>query len=477
MHEALSFAVSIPPSAGVAELVDAPDLGSGGDTPWEFESPRPHTDPSHSRNRCIVEYQRTQLADCEYELHIRISPTEAAPAIEAAYERARKDIAIEGFRKGRAPLELIKQRHGSQIEAEALEQLGQRLAEDLVRQYQWGLLSEPQLIDLQRSSDEIGFTFRLFTLPELTIELSGIVLQKPVRQISDDEVEAQLEQLRLQHGTAEEEVEEITDYYHDVRLHFQPVDADTGMPLVGTEAEELTVALYEPDVLPELRQHLLHARRNDSFLLTLPGSAEQGQPEQPPQTYRVTVRSIRRLHLAELSPEFAQRISRGRFHTVDELRHYIRQELQRQWDNHVHRLLRNQLEIELARRYPFTPPKPIVQRIARDLVESLQRGELHVPSEYARQGETGIYRFIAELADLYARLSILELVLLRQYQIQLTTDELQQLARTLNISPTELERQLREDPELAYDIRRRKLWQVLLQQVDVQPVPYTDDAH
>jgi len=420
-----------------------------------------------------VEYQLTKLADCEHEVHIVVTYDEAAPEIEQAYERARQELTIEGFRKGKAPLELIKQRYGAKIEADALESLGHRLVRELARRERWMLLSDPQLVNVERAPDSIRFSFRYYTLPDLTVDLSGIKLQKPLIEVSEDEVEAQLEQLRLRYSTVQEDADHVSDYYHEVKLHFQPVDPESGMPLLDREAEELTLPLYESDVLQELRQQLLNARVGDSFLYTLSG-AELSQPDQPPQTYRVTVQSIRRLQPAELTPEFVQQLSGGRLADVDALRNYIRQELQRQHDSYAQSLLRNQLELELARRYPFTPPKPIVHSIARDLVQALQRGELRVPAEYLREGETGIYRFLAELADLQARLSILELLLLQQYQVQLTPEDIHSLARSLGMSEAELERQLREDPDLDYDVRRRKLWQLLLQQVEVEPIPYSD---
>ncbi len=419
-----------------------------------------------------MEHRITKIADCEHELRIELRHEEVAPVLEEAYQDARRTITIEGFRKGKAPLELIKQRYGAKIEAEALEKLGNRLARDLARQQRWALLSEPRLVDIQRSPETIEFTFRYYTLPELTIELSGITLRKPVREIPEEEVDSQLEELRLRYGTVNEEVERVSDYYHEVTLHFQPADPETGMPLLGQEGEELTLALYDPETLPELRQQLLNAQRGDSFLYTLPAT----DPNDPPQTYRVTVRSIRHVQPAEFTPEFIQQISGGSLHDIEQLRHYIRQELQRQHELYAQSLLRNQLELELARRYPFVPPKPIVHSILRDLVTALQRGELHIPEEYARAGEEGIYRFLAETADLQARLAILELLLLQQYQIHLTPEELQNLARSLNMSPAELEQRLQEDADLEYDLRRRKLWQFLLQTVNVEPVVINGNA-
>lgn len=419
-----------------------------------------------------MEHQVTKIADCEHEVRIELRYDEAAPVLEEAYEAARRDITIEGFRKGKAPLELIKQRYGAKIEAEALEKLGKQMVRELARQNQWALLSEPQLIDLRRSPESIGFTFRYYTLPELTVDLSGITLRKPVREVSEDEVESQLEELRLRYGTVRGEVDRVADYYHEVTLHFQPADPQTGMPLVGEEAEELTLALYDPETLPELRQRLLNAHLGESFLYTLP-ETEAGHS---PQTYQVTVRSIRQIQPAEFTPEFVQQISGGRLRDVDELRYYIRQELQRQHELYAQSVLRNQLELELSQRYPFTPPKPIVHSIIRDLVTSLQRGELRVPAEYMQEGETGIYRFLAHMAEFQARLAILELLLLQQYQIQLTPEELQNLARSLSMSVTELEKRLQEDVDLEYDLRRRKLWQFLLQNVHVEPVTMDTNA-
>jgi len=423
-----------------------------------------------------VEHQLTKIADCEHEVLIQLSYAEAAPAIEEAYQRAREDITIEGFRKGKAPLELIKQRYGAKIEADALEELGKRLVRELARQQRWALLSEPELVNLQRSPEAVAFTFRYYTLPELTVDLTGITLQKPRIEVREEDVEAQLEQLRLRYGTVHDNVEQVTDYYHEVTLHFQPVDPASGMPLLGEEQpEELTLALYEPDVLPELRQQLLNARVGDSFLHTFSGS-ELGQPEEPARTYRVTVQSIRRIQPAELTAEFVQQISGGRFDSEEALRRYIRQELQRQQESYAQSLLRNQLELEIARRHPFTPPKPVVQSILRSLVQALQRGELQIPAEYLREGETGVYRFLVELADFHARLSLLELLLLQQYQVEFTPEELRALAQSLNMSELQLQQRLQEDPDLDYDLRRRKLWQLLLQRVTVEQVPDAGNA-
>lgn len=419
-----------------------------------------------------MEHQVTKIADCEYELRIQLRYDEAAPVLEEAYEAARRDITIEGFRKGKAPLELIKQRYGAKIEAEALENLGRQMVRELARQNRWALLSEPQLIDLQRSPESIGFTFRYYTLPELTIDLSDITLRKPVRAIPEEEVDSQLEELRLRYGTVRGDVDCVADYHHEVTLHFQPADPETGMPLVGEEAEELTIALYDPETLPDLRQRLLNTCVGESFLYSLP-ETDTGQPS---QTYQVTVRAIRQIQPAEFTPEFVQHISGGQLRDIEELRQYIRQELQRQHELYAQSVLRNQLELELARRYPFVPPKPIVHSIARDLVASLQRGELRVPAEYLREGETGVYRFLTELANFQARLAILELLLLQQYQIQLSPEELQNLAQSLRLSVTELEKRLQEDVDLEYDLRRRKLWQFLLQNVHVEPVAADTDA-
>jgi trigger factor len=415
-----------------------------------------------------VEHTITKLADCEYELRIELPHEEATPAIEEAYEHARQTLTIEGFRKGKAPIELIRQRYGAKIEADALEKFGERLAQQILREHQLTLLSGPDLVDLQRSAERIGFTYRYATLPELTVDLSDIRLQKPVYEVSPEEVEAELENLLLRYGTVEE-VEEVSDFSHEVTLRFQPMDPATGMPLLGQEGEELTVALYDEELLPQLREQLLHARRGESFPFQLAAEGE-GSPQQ----YLVHVQAIRRIRPAEPTPEFVEQLSGGQLHTVEELREYLRQELQRQWDQHTRSLVRSQLQGELLRRYPFEPPRALVQSMFQSLVQSLQRGELRIPEEYARQGHEGIARFLSGLAHLQARQFVLELLLLRQYDVRLSEAEITTLAQTLGTSPETLKAQLREDPELYYDLQRRKLWNMLLEQVHVEPIAYAD---
>jgi hypothetical protein len=75
---------------------------------------------------------------------------------------------------------------------------------------------------------------------------------------------------------------------------------------------------------------------------------------------------------------------------------------------------------------------------------------------------------------LQARQFVLELLLLRQYDVRLSEAEITTLAQTLGTSPETLKAQLREDPELYYDLQRRKLWNMLLEQVHVEPIAYAD---
>ncbi|MDH7603546.1 MAG: trigger factor family protein, partial [Melioribacter sp.] len=73
-----------------------------------------------------MEYKVNQLEDSIQEIEVNLTYDEILPEIEKAYEEERKNITIDGFRKGKAPLSLIKKFYGDAIEYDASEKIANK---------------------------------------------------------------------------------------------------------------------------------------------------------------------------------------------------------------------------------------------------------------------------------------------------------------------------------------------------------------
>ena len=154
--------------------------------------------------------KQEQLNPCEVELHIEVDADKVSEAIDKAYMDIGKSANIPGFRKGKAPKAILQQRIDK-------EKVKDRAADELLAGAYADALDETKLepfaianVDIVKF--EIGqpmsFTARVPLAPKTELgKYKGLVVERPVISVSDEDVDKELLQLRRRHAT----YPEITD--------------------------------------------------------------------------------------------------------------------------------------------------------------------------------------------------------------------------------------------------------------------------
>ena len=101
-------------SAKVAELADAPDLGSGGFIPWGFESPLSHQIPV-AATRVAMKVELREQGPVRRTLEIEVEPEEIGRETQAVLRGYATKARIPGFRPGKAPLDLVRARFDKEV--------------------------------------------------------------------------------------------------------------------------------------------------------------------------------------------------------------------------------------------------------------------------------------------------------------------------------------------------------------------------
>lgn len=128
------------------------------------------------------------------------------------------EAEIPGFRKGRAPRRLIEKRFGAAIRREAKNQLVATAYQKAVEDHKLRVLGDPISEGLDKVELEAGkplaFEVEVEVLPEFELpSLEGIAVRKPIMEVTDEMIEAELDKLRLHEGRLEErEAPEPGDY-------------------------------------------------------------------------------------------------------------------------------------------------------------------------------------------------------------------------------------------------------------------------
>src|SRR6266511_2487350 len=306
---------------------------------------------------------KTEFADInETRKNVRVEiPTDivAAEIDRLARDYSRK-ARIPGFRPGKAPARVIKQRFKDQILHDVAHDLIPRAVDDALRERGVEAVDTPDVRDVSiQEGQPLTFTASFDTVPSFDPgDLSTIMLRRSAVAIDEDAVNGALQRLR------------------DRAARFEPVEG-RGID----HGDTAVIDLERRDPSGEIDKHTdvsveLGAKANppgfDEQLLGLDTGAIKAFTIQYPQDYSITelantevsytatVKGIKRRVLPELDDEFAKDL--GEFDTLDALKARVREDLEHEAKHAADRDVRAEMMKQLATRVPFDVPPSLVER-------------------------------------------------------------------------------------------------------------------
>lgn len=364
------------------------------------------------------------LSDVSREVEITATPEDLAPHFDKAYMEYRRKIEIRGFRKGKAPLDLVKKLYGDLIENDSLSQIATELYRNAVKEKELKPIGEPLLVDMDYKR---GVSFRCKiqydVRPNIELkEYKGISVEKVIHTLADDEVEKEILRLRRINATMEE-VDGVTDAEHIVTADVQDLDG-TGIPIIGKKSENIRFYLADEQLEQSFKDALKEAKKGGEYRIQF----EHQHGEQTHAVHsQVSVKKIEKVTLPEFDDAFAAKITKEKIKATDELRADIRENLAAYWKQKSERHLINSLIAEIIRRHDFQVPESLIRSVLEGLLEE-------VKSEYPNKrlpDEFDVEKFNEEnraYAIYQAKWALLREELVKAENIVVTDTDLESLA-------------------------------------------------
>ncbi len=309
-------------------------------------------------------------AELERELEITVDAKELAPHFEKAYARARPKIEIKGFRKGKAPIDLIKRFYGESIEYESLDSIANELYRQIAAEKNLRAIGEPEIVDIDyKRGESLRFRIRYEVPPEIKLkEYKGLRVEKPIHRVTEEEVEREIERLRQINRTLRE-VQQATDEEHILTLDMQELDP-TGFPVVGRRRENVRVHLKDQTLHPRLKETLQTAERGREYRVRL----ESGTGRERQETnLLLKVKKVEKVNLPEVNGEFISRITKGRITSVDQFKQNVRKDLEEFWKEDAEQKLKDAIVGEIVRRHDFSVPEGLVKSFLDSFLEEIKQ--------------------------------------------------------------------------------------------------------
>lgn len=393
------------------------------------------------------------------------------PHFSKAFSEAQRDAQIDGFRKGKAPLAMVKQRFGAAIERQALPDIAQSVFAEEIQRQEIPVSGIPMMKKSTRTDDK-GAEFVIYYEVSPTIELqdfSSIVVTKPVKEFTEDDIDGEVYRLRLRISTLEP-ADVISDALHVVKLKFSDIDSATNMPLLGGKERELF--LEDPNVDPILRNDCLNLRRGDSFRYTEEHAAGEHGDHAHTHDYLVSVTDIQKVVLPELNEQFVKKLTEGNLSSIEELRTNIRMDMMYRFNQDVVKSLDNEIRMKVVELHEFDVPASLVVRVAQEMVAEVREKNKN-DQQLKRIPDEQLVRFYLPQAEKQVRWEFIVDAIVKRDNIVVTDDDLNEVAQSVNMTVEQI-REYFQDEQQQMQILEMKVSRMLLDTVTIEERPLDD---
>jgi trigger factor len=284
--------------------------------------------------------------------------------VDAEIDRVAKDYSrkarIPGFRPGKAPARVVKQRFKDQILHDVAQDLVPKAVDEALRERGVEPVDTPDIRDVTVEEGQMmTFTASFDTVPPFDVgDYTTLSLRRPSNSVQEEAVGQALQGLR-DRAARFEPVEDRGIIDGDiVAVDLERTDPDGKIDRRTDVAVELGASANPPGFDAQLLG--LEAGATKSFAIHFPADHPIGQLANTDVSYTVSVKAIKRRVLPELDDEFAKDL--GEFETLDALRARVRQDLEHEAGHAADRAVRAELMKQLASRVTFEVPASMLER-------------------------------------------------------------------------------------------------------------------
>jgi trigger factor len=381
-------------------------------------------------------------------LEVRVQAERVGKAFDRAYRELARQVRVKGFRPGKTPRSVLERLYGASV-AEQLEgSLIRETLPDAIERTALKPVATPD-IDAQppRPGEDYTYVARVEVAPEIELgDLNGLSAKRPSAEVSEADVDRELEQLRERQAPVVEEPEGTEAATGHV-LNIDFLGRIDGEPFEGGSGRDVELELGSGRFIPGFEEQLegVRAEQDREVSVSFPEDYANSELAGREAVFEVHVAAIKRRQLPELDDEFAKDL--GDFSTLEDLRGRIRSDLQAMREKAARAELRRTLMDSLVERTTFEVPAGLVeQQLERQLGAAAERMQGAAPEEALR---AQLERWREEWrpgAEREARERLLLEAVVKQQQLDAEPDEVearvQQIAEQEGIDVERLRRTL-----------------------------------
>ena len=343
--------------------------------------------------------------------------------IEAELKKAGQQAKIPGFRPGKVPMNILRQKYGQSVMGEVIERTVNEAAVEVSKSKDERPAMQPKIeITNYEPEGDLAFTISYEVMPEMPkVDFSKMKVEKLVADVSESEIKESLERIAEGNRTLTAKAKSAKAANGDtVRIDFKGFIGKEAFP--GGEAADFNLELGSGQFIPGFEEQLVGKKAGDSLDVKVPfpkdyHSADLAGKE---AKFEVTVHEVLEASSPKLDDAFAESIG---MESLEKLKGMVEQQIQRDYDSVSRTKMKKDLFDQLDGEAKFDAPTQMVEMetesILNQFEEAKKRGEIDEDRD-----EEELKAEYADIAERRVRLGIFLSNVASDNKIEVAKEEL-----------------------------------------------------
>ena len=304
----------------------------------------------------------------------KITITVDADAFEEAmvksYIKNKKNISIQGFRKGKAPRKMVEKLYGPEVFYEDAANFAIPDAyEEAAKESGLEIVSRPEIdvVEIEKGKDFV-FTATVAVKPEVTLgDYKGIEVEKKTVKVMAADVNAEIDKVREQNSRM------ITVENRGIKKDDTAViDFEgfvDGEPFQGGKGEDYSLVIGSHSFIDTFEDQLVGKKAGEEVdvNVTFPEEYHEASLKGKPALFKVTVKEIKKKELPKLDDEFASEVSE--FETLKEYKASVKKNLTERRKEEAKREKENEVVEKVVENITVELPEPMIDEQTQQMIQ------------------------------------------------------------------------------------------------------------
>jgi len=318
------------------------------------------------------------LSSLERRLNIEVPAEVVAGAFDRVFKSLQKDAQIKGFRQGKAPLATIKSVYGDRVKQDVAQELIQRHYFQALQELTINPVNNPEFEftpDDLSEGKEFSFSAQFEVRPEVNLKTyEGLSVEKEKFEVDDKRVDSVIENIRSAHAEWVDILELRPAQMGDM-ANMDFVGKINGEPLENGAGQDFPLELGSNRFIPGFEEGIvgMTVGSKKTVSLSFPDNYHVADLAGKPVDFEVTLNSLKKKSLAELTPEFLSSKMGPGIDSVEKLRENISKDLVETEKKRIDSDVKNRLLRALVRANPVEVPPSLLKEQKAALVEDMKK--------------------------------------------------------------------------------------------------------